>query len=174
MQNYWVPEFFSYSEIWLLSYEFWLLSCQFFKQNIALQLFCQQPSLNTREERHHFYRAYVSNAIVPSHKGLCFKAGFQKGHRNAEERDKLEWPQTDQLGEAIYFTEEFTQILLNNTWILVKKTNPTVEKYITRPGSCHFCQVKAEKAKPVATTTHTLSSLHCTRYSCLPLSEWLW
>jgi len=37
------------------------------KQNNVLELFCQQPSLNTREERLQFYHVYVSNAIVASH-----------------------------------------------------------------------------------------------------------
>lgn len=45
-------------------------------------------------------------------------------NRSAEERDKIESSLTDQLGEAICFTDELTQILLKNTWVLVKKTTP--------------------------------------------------
>lgn len=104
MQNYQVPEFFNYSEIWLLPYN----SCQFSKQNDALQLFCQQASLNPREERHHFYHVDVSNAIVASHEGQWFKAGVQKRHRGTEEMGKVESPLTDQLGEAICFSDELT------------------------------------------------------------------
>lgn len=170
MQNYQVPEFFNYSEIWLLPYN----SCQFSKQNDALQLFCQQASLNPREERHHFYHVDVSNAIVASHEGQWFKAGAQKRHRSTEEMGKSESPLTDQLGETICFSDELTQILLNNTWVLVKETIPNSWKYVNRPGSRHFYQVKTERAKPVATITRTRSSLHCTTHFCLPFSEWIW
>lgn len=85
------------------------------------------------------------------------ESGFQKQHKNAEEKDKLESPLTDQLGEDICFIDEITQIFLNNTWFLVKETNPTAEKYISRPGSWNFCQIEAERAKPAATATHSLS-----------------
>lgn len=95
-------------------------------------------------------------------------------NRSAEERDKIESSLTDQLGEAICFTDELTQILLKNTWVLVKKTTPNSWKYVNRPGFGHFFRVNTERANPAATVTHTLSSLHCTMHCCLPLSECVW
>lgn len=58
--NYWVAEFFKYSETWLLHHN----SGQFSKQRNAWQFFCQHPSLNTREQRYHLYHVYLSDDIV--------------------------------------------------------------------------------------------------------------
>lgn len=99
------------------------------KQCIAITL--PTASLNTRKESHHFCCVYVSNAIVASHEGRWSKVGVQKWHRSREERDKIESLLTDWLWEAIWFTDELTQILLNNAGFFVKKTMPNSWKYAT-------------------------------------------